>query len=49
MKINNELVEAPAFRDSSVTSGHKYLYAVTAVDLRGNESSRSAEASESVP
>jgi len=49
IKINTELVKAPAFRDSTVTSGHKYLYAVTAVDLRGNESSHSAEAAESVP
>jgi len=49
VKINTELVKAPAFRDSAVTSGHKYLYAVSAVDLRGNESSHSAEAAESVP
>ncbi len=49
VKINTELVKAPAFRDSTVTSGHRYLYAVSAVDVRENESSHSAEAAESVP
>jgi hypothetical protein len=49
VKINTELVKAPAYRDREVTAGHNYFYAVTAVDLRGNESPRSAEASESVP
>ncbi len=49
VKINAELVKAPAYRDTTVQRGHKYFYAVTAVDLRGNESARSEEASESVP
>ena len=49
VKINSELVKAPAYRDREVTAGHNYFYAVTAVDLRGNESPRSAEAAESVP
>jgi fibronectin type 3 domain-containing protein len=49
VKINSELVKTPAYRDRAVASGHKYIYSVTAVDLRGNESSHSAEASESVP
>jgi fibronectin type 3 domain-containing protein len=48
-KINDELVKTPTFRDCGVASGHKYFYSVTAVDLRGNESPRSSEASESVP
>jgi hypothetical protein len=48
-KINSELVKAPAFRDTNVTSGHTYFYSVSAVDVRGNESAQSAEASESVP
>jgi hypothetical protein len=48
-KINTELVKAPAYRDREVTSGHQYVYAVTAVDLRGNESPQSGEASERVP
>ncbi len=49
VKINAELVKAPAYRDRAVSSGHKYFYSVTAVDLRGNESLHSQEASESVP
>jgi hypothetical protein len=48
-KINSELVKTPAFRDSNVSSGKKYFYSVSAVDLRGNESARSEETSESVP
>jgi hypothetical protein len=39
----------PAFRDTAVQSGHSYRYAVTAIDLTGRESNRSAEAAESVP
>jgi hypothetical protein len=48
-KINAEPVKTPAFRDSKVIPGHTYVYSLTAVDLRGNESERSAEASENVP
>src|SRR5215469_8500702 len=48
-KINSELVKTPAFRDSNVSNGKKYFYSVSAVDLRGNESARSEETSESVP
>jgi hypothetical protein len=49
VKLNTELVKTPAFRDDHVTVGKKYLYSVTAVDIRDNESARSEEASESVP
>jgi len=48
-KINPQLVQTPAYRDTSVAPGNKYSYAVSAVDLRGNESGRSAEASETTP
>jgi hypothetical protein len=48
-KINSELVKTPAFRDPNVTAGHTYLYSVSAVDLRANESGRSEETSETVP
>jgi hypothetical protein len=48
-KINSGLVTNPAFRDVTVATGHKYFYSVTAVDVRGNESGRSAETSEAVP
>jgi len=48
VKINTELVKTPAFHDGGVQPGGRYVYSVTAVDLRGNESGRSAEASETV-
>jgi hypothetical protein len=49
VKVNPEPVKIPAFRDTQVMSGKKYLYSVSAVDQRGNESGRSEEAGESVP
>lgn len=49
VRINRELVRAPAFRDPTVVAGRTYFYAVSAVDARSNESSRSQEASETVP
>lgn len=49
VKVNPEPVKTPAFRDMQVVSGKTYFYSVSAVDLRGNESARSEEASESVP
>jgi hypothetical protein len=48
-KVNRELVKTPAYRDGNVASGKSYLYSVSAVDVRGNESERSAEAGEAVP
>jgi len=47
--MNAELVKTPAYRDVQVAAGKKYFYAVSAVDVRGNESAQSEEASESVP
>lgn len=49
VKINTELVKTPAFRDTNVRPGTKYFYSVSAVDLRNNESGKSAEGSETVP
>ncbi|MGA7513392.1 MAG: hypothetical protein WBW46_10905 [Candidatus Sulfotelmatobacter sp.] len=49
VKLNSELVKMPAYRDAQVVSGEKYFYSVSAVDLRGNDSKRSEEASERVP
>jgi hypothetical protein len=49
LKINSELVKTPAFHDTNVSAGKKYFYSVSALDLRGNESARSEEASEGVP
>ena len=48
-KLNQPLVQTSSFRDENVEAGKKYIYSVSAVDLRGNESQRSAEASEAVP
>jgi hypothetical protein len=49
IRMNFELVKTPAFRDSNVVPGHAYVYSISAVDARSNESSRSEEASETVP
>jgi hypothetical protein len=49
VKINTELLKTTAYRDIEVQRGKKYFYSVSAVDLRGNESERSEEASEAVP
>jgi hypothetical protein len=49
VKVNADLVKAPAFRDTNVSPGHTYWYSASAVDQRGNESARSAEARETVP
>jgi hypothetical protein len=49
VKINQQLVKTPAYRDASVEPGKNYFYSVSAVDLRGNQSARSEETSEAVP
>jgi hypothetical protein len=49
VKLNVELVRTPAYRDASVVAGKSYLYSVSAMDVRGNESARSEEAGETVP
>jgi hypothetical protein len=36
--VRQDLLLSPAYRDTSVASGHRYWYSVTAVDLSGNES-----------
>ena len=42
-------VAGPAFHDAQVQPGHTYGYAVSAIDQKGHESARSAEAQETVP
>jgi hypothetical protein len=49
VKINSDLVKTPRFPDPGIQLGVKYYYSVTAVDLRGNESGKSEETSETVP
>jgi hypothetical protein len=48
-KLNPQLLLTPAFRDMNVVPGHRYFYAVTAVDRAGNESPASAAASGEMP
>jgi hypothetical protein len=48
-KVNSELVKTPSYRDTNVATGKNYIYAVSAIDVRGNESARSDEANERVP
>ena len=49
VKLNPQPVATPAYRDTAVTSGKKYIYSISAIDLRGNESGHSEEASETMP
>ena len=49
IKLNSDLVKNPAYRDNTVEPGKTYVYSVSAVDQRGNESARSEEAKESAP
>lgn len=42
-------VVPPSFEDKDVTPGHRYAYAVSAVDQDGNESMRSAAVIEALP
>ena len=46
VKLNRELLVQSAYKDSGVAPGRRYFYSVSAVDVRGNESPRSEEASE---
>ena len=48
-KLNKQLIQVSSYRDENVESAKTYFYAVSAVDLRGNESPRSTEAKETVP
>ena len=48
-RINSALLATPAYRDGNVAAGRTYFYAITAVDVHGNESVRSPETEETVP
>ena len=48
-RINQKPVLTPIFHDATVEPGHSYQYAVTAVDLTGNESRKSETASIATP
>lgn len=49
VRINQEPVKTPSYRDDDVQAGKTYIYAVTAVDARGNEGRPSEPATEKVP
>ena len=49
VKLNTQAVAAPAYRDTAIQPGNTYVYSVSAVDERGNESKRSQETSEEAP
>jgi len=48
-RINSGLVKMLSFQDTNVIAGHKYVYAISAVDLRGNESDKTKESAEVQP
>lgn len=48
-RLNKQPAPTPIFHDTSVAPGHHYQYAVTAIDLAGNESARSTPASVATP
>ena len=48
-KLNPQPISAPSYRDTAIQPGNTYVYSVSAVDVRGNESKRSEETSEQVP
>ena len=48
-RVNKQLAPTPIFHDATVVPGHHYQYAVTAVDLTGNESAKSQPAAISTP
>jgi hypothetical protein len=49
IRLNEQPLTAPGFRDLTVASGRSYAYRVTAVDLSGNESTPSTPATETAP
>lgn len=49
IKLNPQAISTPAYRDTGVQPGNTYVYSVSAIDERNNESQRSEEASEQVP
>jgi fibronectin type 3 domain-containing protein len=48
-RINSVPITTVSFQDVNVSTGHKYLYCISAVDVRGNESARSPETTAVVP
>ena len=49
VKLNSDPLKTPAYRDAEVSTGKRYFYSVTSIDIRGNESAKSDQTSETVP
>jgi hypothetical protein len=49
VRISEQILPSPTFRDISVMAGQRYFYRVTAVDHAGNESSKSSAVQTDVP
>jgi fibronectin type 3 domain-containing protein len=48
-RVNSAPITVLSFQDMDVSAGHNYFYCISAVDLRGNESTRSAETTAVAP
>ena len=48
-RLNQDLLPAPSFRDTSALPAHRYFYRVTAVDTSGNESAPSSTVAVDAP
>ncbi|HEY0796743.1 MAG TPA: fibronectin type III domain-containing protein [Acidisarcina sp.] len=48
-RISGEMLIAASYRDTGAVAGRRYFYSVSAIDLDGNESGRSAEVEEGLP
>jgi hypothetical protein len=48
-RLNSVPISIVSFQDVNVLAGHQYLYSISAVDVRGNESTRSSEKVAVVP
>jgi hypothetical protein len=49
IRLNEQLVGSPTYRDTTVAAGRRYFYSVTAVDVEGNESAPSTAVQVQIP
>lgn len=49
IRITQKPISGTSYHDEAVTPGHTYIYTVSAIDNTGNESQRSAPATETIP
>ena len=48
-RLNTAPIPAPAFHDTTAIPGHRYAYAISAIDKSGNESAQSPATEETAP